>query len=243
LAGLFEKELTRHPWGEYYERRARRFEDPLVASEYITPEGRVDDELVEQMADYIIRELALGPEDHFLEIGCACGVIMNSLFRRGVLGAVVQGIDVAPTMIEKARKMIPGASFEVLDAASVEKLRRRFDKILLWGVVHYLNGFDYVDKVLDALLRTLKPSGAALVGWIPDAAMKDDYVAWRRGLSSVDNRLRIPRPASLQWLWFEKEYFKSLEKRSGIQVDILDHQAIPTVLNRFFFSVRIKNRA
>jgi len=227
-------------WGEYYENRARHFDNPWVINEYVTPEGKVDCEIVKAMSGFVIEHLLPEPANTFMEVGCGCGVMLSNLWQKGMLGLEVQGIDVSPTMIEKAKKMVPQAKLTVLDAASVGRLNKQFDRILLWGVLHYLDSHKYVASTLKAVIRILKPSGTILLGWIPDSAMKAEYLLWRRSLKSVATELSSPKKPSLQWLWFEKEYFKSLDKRYPIRVEILDHHHIPIEINRFFFSVLIK---
>ena len=142
-------------------------------------------------------------------------------------------------MIEKARTMAPSANLTVIDAASVEKLGKKFDKILLWGVLHYLDRWDYVTTALDNIFGALRPGGKILLGWVPDAARKDDYVAWRNSLPAVDQSLRTPRKAGLEWLWFERDYFRELWNSDPLKIEILEHRPIPTELKRFFFSVLV----
>ena len=230
-------------WGQYYEERSRRFTDPLVASEYITPEGKLESALIEAMTGFVIEHLAPVSTDRFLEIGCGCGVMLSSLADRGVLGPETSGIDVSPGMIEKARLMVTLATFEVMDAASVGKLGKKFDKILLWGVLHYLDRRDYVTAALRKITDVLRPGGKILLGWVPDADRKDDYVAWRKSLPAVDHSLRTPRKAGLEWLWFEKAFFRDLGNRYPASVEILEHRGFPGGLEHYFFSVLIRSEA
>jgi ubiquinone/menaquinone biosynthesis C-methylase UbiE len=67
----------------------------------------------------------------------------------------VTGIDVAPGMIEEARKLVPGASFHVADAADLPFEDESFD------LVTHANMIPFLDQVR----RVLRPGGWTLFAW------------------------------------------------------------------------------
>jgi len=236
---IHDSGLAGFGWGEYYEKRARIFEDPLVASEYITPEGKIEDGLVQAMAGFILDRLRPGPAHRILDVGCACGVMLGNLIEAGMTGKQIVGIDVSPGMIEKARSSLPGVNFKVMEAANIGELGR-FDRILLWGVTHYLDRRDYALTVIGELIRALEPGGRALIGWVPESRKKEQYIAWRRALPRIDNSVRIERNDSLQWLWFDREEFQRLETDYPVKVRFFEHRDFPGAVKDFFFSALIE---
>lgn len=234
-----DRGLAGFGWGEYYEKRARIFDDPLVASDYITPEGKIEDGLVQAMAGFIIAHLEPGPAHRFLDVGCACGVMLGNLIAAGMKGKQIVGIDVSPGMVEKARSSLPGVDFKVMEAASIGTLGK-FDRILLWASLHYLDRRDYAGKVIGEVIRALEPGGRALIGWVPDSRKKEQYIAWRRALPRIDNSVRIERSDSLQWLWFDREEFQRLETDYPVKVRFFEHRDFPGAVKNFFFSVLVQ---
>jgi ubiquinone/menaquinone biosynthesis C-methylase UbiE len=92
--------------------------------------------------------------ERVLDVGTGTG--------RGVLAiaarfpeAEVTGIDVAPAMIEEARRRVPGASFEVGDAAHLPFEDGSFD------LVTHSNMIPFLDEVK----RVLQPGGWTLFVW------------------------------------------------------------------------------
>jgi SAM-dependent methyltransferase len=229
-------------WGQYFEQRARRFDNPMIALDYLTARGVLEDRVIDSMVSYIAQRLGLNLRESFLEIGCGCGLIMKKLRGMGSLGDHCLGIDIAPTMIERAKKILPGTRFEVLDATEVAGLNLKFEKVLIWAALHYFNAQADVDKTLKAVVDLLRPGGRALLGWLPDQAVKEDYITWRKSVvyNQDLSRFTVNKSPNLSFLWFDKNYFLALADAFSVRVTLLNHKDIPIEVNRFFFSVLLE---
>jgi len=89
-----------------------------------------------------------------LDVGTGTGRGVRMISSR-FPGAEVTGIDVAPSMIEEARKLVPGASFEVADAAHLPFEDGSFD------LVTHANMIPFLSEVA----RVLRPGGWTLFAW------------------------------------------------------------------------------
>ncbi len=91
-----------------------------------------------------------------LDLGCGPGAFA-SLFR----GDDYFGVDINPRYIEHARKTQAG-TFLVGDAGRLDLPDRRFDQVLVFGLLHHLPD-DAVSAVLGEVARVLDDGGRALV--------------------------------------------------------------------------------
>ncbi len=83
----------------------------------------------------------LNSNSSLLEIGCGPGTVTTWLKKR-LPNASILATDVAPEMIEEAKKHIEGVAFEVLDAREVYTIERKFDAIFAGFVIPYLTKKD-----------------------------------------------------------------------------------------------------
>lgn len=72
-----------------------------------------------------------------LELGCGPGNITRYLLSKRP-DLKILGTDLAPKMIEVARKVNPSARFELLDCRDVWKLKEKFDSIVIGFCLPYL---------------------------------------------------------------------------------------------------------
>jgi ubiquinone/menaquinone biosynthesis C-methylase UbiE len=89
-----------------------------------------------------------------LDVGTGTGRGAEALVRR-FPEAEVSGVDVSPGMIEEARRRVPGASFDVGDAARLPFGDGSFD------LVTHTNMIPFLDEVA----RVLRPGGWTLFAW------------------------------------------------------------------------------
>lgn len=70
-----------------------------------------------------------------LDLGCGCGVpVSRSLARAGMR---VTGVDLSDVQIDRARQLVPGATFVRADATTVEFAAQSFDAIVsLYTMIH-----------------------------------------------------------------------------------------------------------
>ena len=79
-------------------------------------------------------EERLAPSSSVLDLGCGCGVpVARRLARR----YVVTGVDLSPVQIERARGLVPRATFICADMAEVRFPAATFDAIVcLYALIH-----------------------------------------------------------------------------------------------------------
>ena len=104
----------------------------------------------------IRRELDLGPAARTLDLGCGPGAFAD-LFAAGDY----VGVDLNARYIDHARRTKKGA-FIVSDAKHVDLPDRRFDQVLVFGLLHHLPDVEAL-AVLSECRRLLVPGGRALV--------------------------------------------------------------------------------
>ena len=73
-----------------------------------------------------------------LDVGCGPGNIAKYILTKGS-NYKLHGIDVAPNMIDLARKNNPTASFEVMDCRNIHQLANTFDGIICGFCLPYLS--------------------------------------------------------------------------------------------------------
>jgi SAM-dependent methyltransferase len=106
--------------------------------------------------------LTIGPETRLLDVGCGSGLALRLAADRG---ATVSGLDASRTLLEHARRRVPGAP---LFQGEIEELP--FDSGS-FDVVTGFNSFQYATRPAAALaeaVRVLAPGGCVLyLNWAP----------------------------------------------------------------------------
>jgi SAM-dependent methyltransferase len=97
------------------------------------------------------------PGDHFLEIGCGTGYVLQALARE--CGLAVTGSELFDEGLEFARQRVPEAEFSALDAREMP-YREEFD---LAGAFDVLEHIDDDVGVLHGLRTALRPDGHLLI--------------------------------------------------------------------------------
>ncbi len=155
----------------------------------------------------------LVPEDpraRWVETACGPGLIARAMASR--VGSVV-GIDLTPTMIEKARAdaVEAGArnvSFEVGDATALDLTDDSLDGAITRFSLHHIPG---PVRVLEEMRRVVKPGGYVIVS---DFVTDDDgaSAAWQEQIE----RLRDPS----HWALLTPARIAALGKRVGLEPDL-----------------------
>jgi SAM-dependent methyltransferase len=77
----------------------------------------------------------LPPRGAVLDVGCGCGVPVARTL--AAAGHRVTGVDVSEVQIERARRLVPGATFRRADAADLDFPDASFDAIVcLYALIH-----------------------------------------------------------------------------------------------------------
>jgi cyclopropane fatty-acyl-phospholipid synthase-like methyltransferase len=91
------------------------------------------------------------PDSKILEIGCGPGNITKYLLSKRP-DLRIEGIDVAPNMIELARQNNPSAKFKVMDGREIDTLNEKYDAIICGFCIPYLSKEDLTKLVKDCSL-------------------------------------------------------------------------------------------
>ncbi len=116
-----------------------------VASLY--QEKFMDLDLYDNTYDFICNSIGKD-KAKLLEIGCGPGNITKYLLsKRPDLD--ILGIDIAPNMIELAKKNNQTASFAIMDSRNISELKTKFDGIVCGFCLPYLSHTDSVKLISD----------------------------------------------------------------------------------------------
>lgn len=132
-----------------------------VASLY--QEKFMDLDLYNETYDFFCNSIT-GSKASILEIGCGPGNITRYISAKHP-GFHIHGIDIAPNMIELARKNNASASFEVMDAREISELQTRFDGIVCGFCLPYLSQAD-TKKLLSDAYNLLHHNGILYISFV-----------------------------------------------------------------------------
>jgi ubiquinone/menaquinone biosynthesis C-methylase UbiE len=142
--------------------------------------------------------LKIRPGSRVLELGCGTGGVTRLLLARG---AKVTSIDGSERMLARARRRLPGASFDRQQLESLE-LKGKFDVALFAFVLHELPR-DLRQRALAAAVKSLSPTG--MIAVLDHAVPRSGALArgWREFL------LRLEPPSVAECI--ERGYEDELE--------------------------------
>jgi SAM-dependent methyltransferase len=112
----------------------------------------------------------LDREARILDYGCGYGRIAGLLRDLGFHG--VEGVDIAPNLVERARIQWPAVSFDVLDAPpALPHAYASVDAVLLFAVLTCVPTDEGQEQLITELLRLLRPGG---ILYLSDLCLQDD---------------------------------------------------------------------
>jgi predicted TPR repeat methyltransferase len=99
-------------------------------------------------------ELVKNANAAIFEIACGPGNIAKYLLNKRP-DFKIEGIDLAPNMVELARANNPSAIFQVMDSRAISTINRKFDAVMCGFCIPYLDRQDVASLIVDvrALLR------------------------------------------------------------------------------------------
>jgi ubiquinone/menaquinone biosynthesis C-methylase UbiE len=184
----------------------------LVRSGYnaVSRRYRGDDETPEQYDRWLTDLLTrLHEHGHVLDIGCGCGIPVAR--RLTAAGHQVTGVDISDVQIERARSLVPDATFIRADATALDLPDESFDAVVcLYALIHL--PLDDQPRILHDIARWLRPGG-----WLLTTTGQD---AWT---GTEDNWLG--GAATMWWSHTDATTYRSWLQQSGLQVT--DQRFVP----------------
>ncbi|RKD86031.1 class I SAM-dependent methyltransferase [Mangrovibacterium diazotrophicum] len=101
--------------------------------------------------------LAPEPVSSILELGCGPGNITGFLHGH-FPDAQITAIDLAPRMIEIARRSLPSVDFRVMDVRKIRALKRQFDLVMCSFCLPFLSAEDTQKLIVDCAAQ-ISPGG------------------------------------------------------------------------------------
>lgn len=169
-----------------------------------------------------------------LDVGMGAGVLIGELDRRGW---DVTGIDLAPSMVERARERLPHAR-DRLVVGAIQALPfedEQFDAVVATGVVEY--AVQDLDRVVSELFRVLRTGGALVVSF-PN--YRAPATLWRARVlyplvRVAKRRMASPRPAPPRMPVVPFPRFRDALERRDLTVELVEPVGIrpmPSGLSR-----------
>jgi 2-polyprenyl-3-methyl-5-hydroxy-6-metoxy-1,4-benzoquinol methylase len=141
-----------------------------VASLY--QEKFMDIELYNDSYDAFCKEIQK-VKPTILEIGCGPGNITKYILTQRP-DFQIKAIDVAPKMLELAKKNNPAAEFEEMDCRAIHTLKEKFDGIIVGFCLPYLSKEDSVKLIKDSF-QLLNDNGLLYFSFIEGDYEKSGY--------------------------------------------------------------------
>ena len=132
----------------------------------------MDLDLYNDTYDFICNAL-IKPNSKILEIGCGPGNITKYILSNRP-DFDIFGIDIAPNMIELARRNNPNASFSIMDSRKISKLETKYDGIIAGFCLPYLSQKEAVNLIFDAK-NLLNDNGLLYLSFVEGDPTKSDF--------------------------------------------------------------------
>lgn len=106
------------------------------------------------------------PDAELLDVGCGPGNISKYLLEKSP-GLRMLGIDLAPKMLELARKNIPSGDFRKMDCRNIAQLEQEFDCIIAGFCLPYLSE-EEAEKFIEDAAAKLRSGGLLYLSTMED---------------------------------------------------------------------------
>lgn len=133
---------------------------------------------VNYLARDISQKLELKKNDRLIDIGCNIGIYHRRLKNKV---SYILGLDAGQEIIKKAKKKnrFPNVDYLCFDILqdNWKKIDKKFNKALVYSVIHFFDSLKDVEKLLKELLKILDNDFIILLGEVRD---KQKYLNFKR---------------------------------------------------------------
>ena len=188
-----------------------------VADDYarLLPDVRAEQPLELAMVDAFVSAVGHGPA---LDAGCGTGRMTRHLAGRGV---AVEGVDLSPGMLGRARQAQPGTRFTEASLTDLPFEDAGFAGALVWySTIHLAD--DDLRTALAELVRVVRPGGHLLVGFQAGTGTRDLAGTYRRlghEVSLVRHRRTAEEMATLLRDLGTEEVARLVRAPAGTEMD------------------------
>lgn len=187
--------------------------------------------------DYLARDitdkLELKKDDRLIDIGCNIGIYHKQLKDKI---SYILGVDAGQEIIKKAKEKnrYSNVDYMCLDIleGNWDKVNKKFNKALVYSVIHFFDGIDDIKRLLTSLLKILEDDFIILLGEVRDEEL---YINFNKNRNNRRHLLRTVR-------FFSNKFFNSLYLRNsppGISPTLFNPEEIFSVCNDLGIKVRL----
>lgn len=157
--------------------------------------------------------------ERILDLGCGTGDLTNEIAQSG---AIPLGIDLAPSMIESARKKYPHLHFDVQDAIRF-KTQQPFDAVFSNAALHWIK---QAPQVIETVWSSLRKGGR----FVAEFGGKGNIELILKGISTVLAEKEICADERNPWYFPSIGEYCTLLENQGFRVTQAFHFDRPTPL-------------
>lgn len=188
----------------------------------------------------IAKKLRLTNTDVLLDVGCGAG-LFELAFTYWI--KEIYGIDYSDEMVSIAKLNTLNYNNIIIDKGNICDLPYQnnfFDKILVHGVLQYLNDMEEVKIALAELKRVSKMNSIISLSLHPDKEKKNDYINGYYTIGLSDEEIKVKIEINNKIIWFDKiELVKNIEN-VGFSVIEVGKPVIP-FQSKYYFDMILCN--
>lgn len=174
--------------------------------------------------DALLKELS--PNSTVLDAACGPGNITHYLLNKTPT-LKITGIDLAPGMIELAKKLNPTAKFEVADLNSIGETKFKYDVVVCGFGLPYLTKGEAINFIRNSS-KIIKPGGILYLSTMEDEYTKSDFQTQSSG-----------KGPALFIHYHEYEYLKDNLETNGFGIINLDRRQYDHTADKSFCDLTI----
>jgi len=230
------------PWARFWEQRGRSYpgDDPIAIDGWDYGISQMGLDEAELLLEQATRELALGPQSNFLEVGCGAGMFLAPL--SGSVDRAV-GCDLSESMLKRARRINTKLMIQVAEASYLPYASNEFDAILVYSVFHYFPSNDYANRALSELIRVCRKNGRIWLGDIPDRSKQQQALMHREQLMKQSQPIWLwPNIGPLEHRFYDHEFFIHYCEGAGCHYRFVRQSVEAYVQGKYRYNVLIEKQ-